>query len=420
MSYSNIMSRNAFFQPTGILRLALPLALVATAGAQEPQTQAVTEPIPTSAAVQSGEAAPAGDSVFGEPLVVNGERISDLAIKQFLCYGKGRNGLESLRLGLLMDQERELRRIKAKERLLEENYGGKTMEELSDVQAGELKRAVDAEMARFELDPVEFEQRLANEKASFQERYPSLDLETEIRRAYQSMDWWEDQIRMTLEFDQLFFPGHPDGWPQLSLEAIHQVSPDADLVADYQKWYEMREQEFKDSRKAAKEAALAEVFDGAAEESLNDEQRARLNKIIDEEAGTHMRREEDMMMMLLRDAVQGILGDLVTIKTASDGIPEHLLMTIEGNGLEASLTTEQVYQDMKSAFDQEDIDEAKRFLALLAAAKDKLAAEGLLKPEGPFREELAIHQSGVRKHGDLWKLWVRGHGGLSLPVRGVL
>ena len=58
---------------------------------------------------------------------------------------------------------------------------------------------------------------------------------------------------MTLEFDQLFFPGHPDGWPQLSLEAVHQVSPNADLVADYRKWYEVREQEWKDNRKTAKD-----------------------------------------------------------------------------------------------------------------------------------------------------------------------
>ncbi|HPF14139.1 MAG: hypothetical protein H6830_05785 [Planctomycetes bacterium] len=383
------MSSIALFQRLGLACALIPLCLAAPAGAQESAAPAVVN------AAQPQEAT----SVFGEPLFVNGKRISDLAIKRFLCYGKGRNGLESLRLGLLMDQERELRHIKARERMLEENYGGKALADLTDAQRAELEQAIDAEMARFQIDPEEFEVKLAGEMKTFAERYPTLDLDTEIRRAYQSVDWWKDQIRMTLEFDQLFFPGHPDTWPDLSLEAIHQASPQFDLVADYKKYYEMRSEEWLKQRAAAREEALAQHFDGATVDSLTEEQKAQLEDMVDEVAGKFMPREEDMMMALLRDAVQAILGGFVTIKTASDGLPEELLMTIEGNGLTASLTTEQVYQDMKSAFDEHDIYEAKLFLALMEAAKDKLAEEGVLKPEGPFREKQAKEKADTANMG---------------------
>lgn len=380
--------------------LALACLVLATASAQETPTQQDRPVTDVSApAITGGPAEDQTASIFGEPLIVNGKRISDMEIKRFLCYGKGRLGLESLRLGMLMDQERELRRIKQTERVLEEEFGGRTVEELTDVQRTELEQAVDSFMARFVLDPGEFEVRLAKEMESFQSRYPTLDLKTEIERAYQSMDWWQDQIRMTLEFDQLFFPDHPDGWPELSIEAIHQASPQIDLVADYQKYYELRRDQWMERRSQAEAAALAEHFDGKPAEELTEEQRTRLAGMVDEEAGKFMPREDDMMMALLRDAVQGILNDFVTLKTASDGLPPHLLMTIEGNGLSAELTTEQVYQDMKEAFNEHDIYEAKLFLALMAATKDRLAAENKLKPELPFREELAEQKAASENAG---------------------
>ncbi|MDF1836705.1 MAG: hypothetical protein P1V35_02450 [Planctomycetota bacterium] len=376
-----------------LTRFLAPLALVAPIWAQDGEA-------PAAAVVEDvAEATDASSSEFGEPLFVNGKRITDTAIKRFLCYGKGRNGLESLRLGLLMDQERELRAIKSRERMLEDNFGGKTLEELTADQREELDVALSAEMARFELDPQEYEIRFKEEGESFMERYPTLDLRTEIRRAYKSMDWWRDQIRMTMEFDQLFFPGHPDGWPDLSLEAVHQASPQFDLVEDYTKYYTMREVAWQKSRDEAQAAALAEHFDGADVESLDMEQRQRLTGMVDEVAGKFMEREQDMMMAVLRDAVQSILAEFVVIKTASEGVPEDILMTIEGHGLNNSLTVEQVYQDMKEAFDSQDVYEAKYFLALTAATKDRLEAEGILQPYEPFLAKLAEQKAASANAG---------------------
>ncbi|MCP5022092.1 MAG: peptidyl-prolyl cis-trans isomerase [bacterium] len=364
-------------------KIIVPLLLVAPIWAQDAGATAAT---PVDEAVSASDEQ---TSIFGEPLIVNGTRISDTAIKRFLCYGKGRNGLESLRLGLLMDQERELRAIKARDRMLEDNYGGKMPDELSADQKQELDAALTVEMSRFDLDPKEYEIRYQKEANSFKERYPTLDLPTEIRRAYKSMDWWQDQIRMTMEFDQLFFPGHPDGWPDLSLEAVHGASPEFDLVEDYIKWYLLRLENWNEGRGEAQVAALAEHFDGADVDSLNDEQRARLKGMVDEVAGAFVPREDDMMMAVFRDAVQAMLAEFVVIKTASEGLPEDTLMTIEGHGLNNSLTTEQVWQDMKDAFNSQDVYEAKLFLALHAATRDRMDAEGILNPIEPFMAKMA-------------------------------
>ncbi len=374
-------------------KIIAPLVLVAPIWAQEGEAPA-SAPVEEVAVTADEEG-----SIFGEPLIVNGKRISDTAIKRFLCYGKGRNGLESLRLGLLMDQERELRAIKARDRMLEDNYGGKMLAELSEDQKNELDAALAAEMSRFDLDPREYEIRYDKEAGSFKERYPTLDLTVEIRRAYKSMDWWQDQIRMTMEFDQLFFPGHPDGWPDLSLEAVHGASPQFDLVEDYTKWYTMRVEAWEKSRAEAQAAALIEHFDGADVDSLDDEQKASLLVMVDEAAGAFVEREQDMMMAVLRDAVQAMLAEFVVIKTASEGLPEETLMTIEGHGLNNSLTTEQVWQDMKGAFDSQDIYEAKLFLALHAATKDRMEAEGILKPIEPFLAKLAEQKIATANAG---------------------
>ena len=110
--------------------------------------------------------------------------------------------------------------------------------------AGASDEAVAAEVAkrmeRFDLDTSFVDRRLAAEKASFQERFPTLDHEVELRRAYGSGDWYRDQVRQTMEFDQLFFPEHPDSWPMLSVEAIQGGSPQVDLIADYAREFERR------------------------------------------------------------------------------------------------------------------------------------------------------------------------------------
>lgn len=293
-----------------------------------------------------------GESIFGEPVYVNGLRIPDIDIKRFLCYGRGSNGLLARRLGVLMDQERTLREFKLRERLADELFEETSPDGLSDAQRTEVERYVGEEMAHLIIPESDVQARLEEYADEFTERYPTLDVDTETRRAYLSVDWYKDQVRQTMAFDQMFFPGHPDDWPDLSREAVQAGAPDVDLLADYAEQYEYR-------------AAEAE------------------------RTGEPMRREEEMMMLILRDYVMAGLASLVEIKTMSSGLPPTVLMTIGGGGQNTELLTEEVYDEMAPVFSHKDVEDAKAFLAMYYAAKDELERVGELIEREEWLNEIS-------------------------------
>ncbi len=300
-----------------------------------------------AAAIQSdGDA-----SEFGEPLVVNGERVDDLVIKRFLLYGPGRNALEARKLELLMKQEKELRVYEAVERLSDEQYE-KAYEDLTAEEKVAVDAAVEAELAYMIVPRELVAERLNKQKADFQARYPTLDPDRETRRAYKTLEWYEDQVYQTMRFDEMFFPGHPDTWPEITIEAVHAGSPQYDLVADYKLHWDMRKEEA-------------------------------------DKAGTPMRREDDMMMSILRDYVMSALASLVQIKTGVDGLEPEVLMAVEGLGLYDEILTADVWEEFKDAFTWREIAEAKRFLALQLAAKQKLTGLGVLQDRDEFMKMVA-------------------------------
>lgn len=326
--------------------LVLPFATAALAcvGLASPPSSLVQDPQGATAAVEASAQA----SEFGEPLVVGGRRITDMEIKRFLCYGKGRNALESRRLGLLMQQERELRQHDERERLAGEMFSA-SFDALDEGQKAQVSAAVDEALAYMIVPEEVYRKRLDVDAADFHERYPTLDIDTEIERAYESVQWYEDQVRQTMEFDAMFFPGHPDGWPEITREAIQAGAPNVDLIEDYRVHYEER----------AEEAAAA---------------------------GTAVEPEDEMMMSLLRDYVMGALASLVEIKSQQDGLPPEVLMTVDGGGFHAELRTEDVYKEMKQVFSYQDVADAKHFLALQEAARQKLTALDTLLPQAEFEE----------------------------------
>ncbi|MDB4559270.1 hypothetical protein N9293_00040 [Planctomycetota bacterium] len=277
------------------LLLTLPLLGLAVPAAHAKPLAPVTVP--------QADDATAATSEFGEPVFVNGVRISDMAIKRFLVYGPGRNGLDARKLQILMDHEREIRVDEVREAVAAEMDGA------SDEA---LAAEVAERMKRFNLDTSFVDRRLAAEKASFQERFPTLDHEVELRRAYGSGDWYRDQVRQTMEFDQLFFPDHPDSWPMLSVEAIQGGSPQVDLIADYAREFDRR---------------LA----------------------VSVESGEPIVAEQEMMMSLLRDFVMQALWSLADVKTATQGISEDLAMVIDGGDWNAEITTQGVFDEMRVA-----------------------------------------------------------------------
>ena len=337
-------------------RILLTLPLL---GLAAPIAQAAA-PALTPAALASLQ-----ESEFGEPVFVNGVRISDMAIKRFLVYGPGRNALEARKLQTLMDHEREIRVGEVREAVVAE---------MPDATDEQVAAEVAERMKRFDLDMSFVERRLAAEKASFQERFPTLDHEVELRRAYGSGDWYRDQVRQTMEFDQLFFPDHPDTWPMLAVEAIQGGSPQVDLIADYAREYERRLQ-------------------------------------VSEESGEPIVAEQEMMMQLLRDFVMQALWSLAEVKTATQGIPEELAMVIDGGDWSAEIKTQDVFDEMRVAFSQQDIEDAKLCLALYEAARQRLTKDGLMTSDEDFQAMIAeIRQQMANSMFNMDFLALQGHG----------
>jgi len=320
-------------------------------------------------------------SEFGAPLVVGGVRIPDLEIKRALVYGPGRNALEARKLQALMDHEIALRRVSERELIEVEMPAPDTAamaEDAAEAARAAYEEQVAAElerrMQRYFADPAAIRARLDKEKAEFHERYPTLDHEVELQRAYASGDWYREQVAQTMNFDALFFPEHPDTWPALSREAIIGGAPEVDLIADYATQYERR--------KAEAEAA-----------------------------GTPIEPEQEMMMALLRDFVMNALWGLAQIQTATHGIPPELAMVIDGGDWRVEIATQDVFDEMRNYFSAQDVAEAKHFLALMEATRQRMAKEGLLMADSDFQTMVAeISAQMQNSMFSMQFLALQGHG----------
>ncbi len=135
----------------------------------------------------------AGASIFGEPVVVHGQRISDDQIKRFLCHSVGWQETSKFKFQVLIDQE-----------LLKRRQQG----------------ATEADLARFTVGDAELDRKLQYKKEDFLLRYPSLDFRTEVARANLSLELYREQLRQELTFDKVFRPENPEEWPELTKAII--------------------------------------------------------------------------------------------------------------------------------------------------------------------------------------------------------
>lgn len=132
-------------------------------------------------------------SIFGEPVVVHGRRISDDEIKRFLCHSVGWQETSKFKFQVLIEQE-----------LLRRKQQG----------------ATDEDLAKFKVDDAELDRKLQYKKEDFLLRYPSLDFPTEVARANLSLDLYREQLRQELTFDKVFRPENPADWPELTKAII--------------------------------------------------------------------------------------------------------------------------------------------------------------------------------------------------------
>jgi len=282
-------------------------------------------------------------SEFGEPVIVNGRRISDRAIKRFLIYGVGNTVLETDRLAILIDQEMKHRARVLEAELAAELFPDKEAGALSDAEREQINTRVTAALAKYELDEGYVDWVREEEIRNFQERYPTLDLPTEVRRGYDSYDLYQLQVRLTLAFDTCFFGGDPLEWPEITKVAVHSGSPEVDLVQDMKESWDRR----------VKQA-----------ENLG-------NKYV--------RREDELFFGMLRDFVISMLGTAIITESAVDGLPEEYVLSMQGDGWSAMLETDDLYTRVKDHVSEQDIRIAKQWLAVMAATEDRLESEGYLR-----------------------------------------
>lgn len=285
-------------------------------------------------------------SIFGEPLYVNGKRITDNQIKLFLVYGPCKAVFEMARIGVILEDELHRRATEAAEQVIRAREAQKPF--ASDAAR---KAAVDAELLnqldlvheKFAVSEEEVQKEVDRMVADFKKNYPVLDLDSEIRRGFRSVDWYRQQMRQTVLFDHVFLPPNPDEWPVVTTESVRADSENLLIDDAYTSW------------KARKEMA--------------------------EKQGIDLPKEDPIYMGFMRDIVRSAVFKLVDFKTLSEGLPDNLCLWADATGdgkPELVITTDEMWDKVKDTVSETEIREAKRWFVTSVATRDRLEKDGFL------------------------------------------
>lgn len=273
---------------------------------------------------------------LGGPLTVGEVTIPELEIKRYLIYGPGRAALEFRRVNLLIDDE--IARQK--------EFGVR----------GEMREPED-----FGVPLDVYDYHYHHKLEDFRAQYPSLDIPTEISRAYRTLTWYRHELHQQFLFDQVFLPDDFSEWPDVSKEAIREQA-DQLWLDDFEKQAKVREEKYQE------DLANWEVLTAAGEEV------AKPRPYV----------EDVMFRSILRQMVRDTLYSFTDTKTALHGLPPELLMTVDLDGdgeLELTVETEDVWKDVAPTVTQAEVDDARLFLAKIEATRQRLAQEGKLLPD---------------------------------------
>ena len=296
-----------------------------------------------------------------QPVVLEEVVIPEGEVKRFLIYGTYRPALEWRRIHALIEDEIRLRAAEGKD------------------------------VSHLVVSDEMFEAHYGKKLAEFVEKYPMLDIETEISRAYRSLAWYRRELRQEMLFDAVFVPEDQAQWPDLTFEALRQEAGEI-LIDDFRKSYERRT-------------------------TFLTEQRAEWQAKTDagEEAGPKpvLQPEDSMYRSILRQIVRDNLYKVVDTKTALTGLSEDLIATMDfdwDGQAELTVTTAEIWSDVELIVSQQDVDDARQFLALVEAARQRLEYEGKLLSDEEIATELeeitSKFQSGMF---DLGQIAIGGH-----------
>lgn len=379
------------------------------------------DPVASRGAVAAAQPNPDDKSIFGEPLYVNGKRVSDEEIKRFLIYGPCGNMLELARLTLIADDQLGLMAVEAAEAAVKQPATAAAQAEVEKREAP----------ARAAAEATIQQRESATPFATPEERQQAF--EAELKKELAKV-WPNEGERQKLydtvfkrEYDKLF--KSPDALKKaLEAEIIKQKSllhekldvsdaevekefdatiaefkvryPVLDVPAEISRAYRTVDWYRKDLRTmlyfdrvflppnpeewpiVTREAVRADSGDILVEDAKQSYESRR--KVV-EKTGGPLPKEDviytNMMRQIVRDAVYG----LVDFKTAGDGIAPDLVLWADTNGdgkPELTITIDEMWSKVSDTVLAQEIADAKQWFVTSMATADRLQADGhLLSPQ---------------------------------------
>lgn len=338
--------------PLLALGLVLPAWLApSAAAAPAPFLQQVG---PTTSAAEDTKT-----SMFGEPLYVNGRRVTDDEIKLQLIYGPCRLMLDLAKVGMIIEDEIARQAGEKAEAEIAEKEKAQPFEN-ADARAkakqAALARITSLLHEKYRIGDEEFDTEYQYTVDDFKKSYPVLDIGAEICRAFRSVDWYREQLRQTMYFDRVFLPVNPAEWPATTLEAIRADPAGGELlIPDAKQSYEAR-------------LNAAQKNDGK------------------------LPREDPLYMTFLRQIVRDAMFNLMTFKTHPDKIDPKLALwgDADGDGKpEVALSIEELWNKVADTVTDTEVIEAKQWYVSVLAVRDRLAKEGALLSDDEGRKAIA-------------------------------
>lgn len=341
---------------------------------------------PVAGAVPAVAGPVAQTSEFGEPVFVNGRRVTDNDIKRYLIYGPCRLMLEMYKLDLIIEDEFVRRAVREADQVIAPQVSvvavqaataaveGKTFDTPEAKQAAydaalskatlearnrpELSKpwreAYEGEYRRLKeslsVTEAEFQAEYNRTLNDFRANYPVLNVEAEVSRAFRTVDWYKVNLRQLLQFDKVFYPEDPADWPETTVESIRADSGDT-LLTDAV-----------DSYKKRREHA--------------------------DKTGEPLPKEDGIYTQMMRQIVRDALYSTIDFKTSFEGLGDDLLLTADKNGdgqPELVVKTSEVWDKVKDTVTAAEIEDAKHWYVTMIATADRLKAEGHLLDE-PARQ----------------------------------
>jgi hypothetical protein len=332
--------------------------------AQDPAGQA---PVGPAAAGAKPAVVDSKTSIFGEPLYVNGKRVSDDQIKLYLIYGPCRALFELARVNVVIEDEMRRRAADATELEIQRREKEKPFESPEARKAAwnaERENQTRLIQEKLAVTDAELTAEVDRMVTDFKKNYPALDLDTEIARTYRNTDWYKRQLRQTILFDHVFLPQNPEEWPVVTMESVRSDSGQVlidDAFESYKNRKEMAAKYNEDQQKKAEQAKTT------GQEFKPDH--------ID------IAREDPLYMQMMRDIVRLSVYRLVDFKTSLDGLPETVALWADTDGdgkPELELKTEDLWNQVKDTVSPSEIDEAKQWFVTAWATRDRLEKDGFL------------------------------------------